>query len=873
VSLRLPWISIPVLLAAFAPPSSAWAESAAPPLIAIEGEVVDVSSRWTADRGSIISESTIRATDGADVSVVQLGGTVEGIGMIASHHPRPLRAGQRVRAMAAATAQGGHVLRGYAPVAPIGPAFRTHEGRTARYGVNRTEQSGTPIYWASGCIHLAYDQAGSSHLPGDSEFAIIDAATAEWQAETSVCSGLTFSSTLVPDAQPGRNRLSTVVWREQRWCRPATENAPEVCHDPTSIAVTQVFFIDDPTSPRDGEIVEADIELNGVNFAFAEGGQTQGPATLPVIDLRSTVTHEIGHLLGLTHNCALDFEEPGMDHQGNPVPDCNLSDLGSEITEATMYFSQDEGETKKATLETEDVLGGCATLSGAECNRVVRGAAMGCSAAPAPPGTGGALLSALMLLGWARRRRRAGVPRRPGMSRGLVIAGVVAMAISAMWTPVHANTPRVVVNDFSGPAAERIRREVLEALVTMIEVVQPSDAVRAELQAGEISDGRMAEMAREAGFDALLTGTISSKRGKNRVILTLRAGGNGAEIEHFSVDLGRKVQVSAAAGRRIRQAMEGALAELAAIPVVQPQAPEGADSKAKDVNAEPADEDAENPISTPNSSSGNAAGEAGGSPRATPAVRRGVELAAGGGGMGRKLSFAGQDLDVAPYEYRSNPVPAARVQGEVYPGALLGTTGVFSNLGMSFAFERAFGMVSKVEGLDVNIPTTHQRWNAGLQVRVPLGTRHNSTTITVGGGYGQRAFYFDRTELILLNLDIDVPDVDYRAFDPGLAVRVPLGGRMALQLRGSYLLIRKVDDMDSPEWYGTATAYGADAEAAATLWVKPWLVVHAGVQYTRIDFTFAGNGARSDRDLDGILDVESALDEFYAGYLTAGLRF
>jgi uncharacterized protein (TIGR03382 family) len=97
-----------------------------------------------------------------------------------------------------------------------------------------------------------------------------------------------------------------------------------------------------------------------------------------------------------------------MDHQGNPVPDCDLSDLGTEITEATMYFTQDEGETKKATLETEDVLGGCATLNGAECQRVVRGAAMGCSATPARPGTGGALLSALLLLGWARRRRRAG---------------------------------------------------------------------------------------------------------------------------------------------------------------------------------------------------------------------------------------------------------------------------------------------------------------------------------------------------------------------------------------------------------------------------------------------------------------------------------
>jgi MYXO-CTERM domain-containing protein len=402
--------SIPAaLLAALAPCGSAWAESAATSLLAVEGEVIDVRSRWTADGGSIISEGIIRAGDGSEVSVVQLGGTVDGIGMIASHHPRPLRAGQRVRAVAEATGRGDHVLRGFTPVQPM---FREHELRTARYGVNRTNQSKTPIYWASGCIHLSYDQTGSSHLPGNTEFDILDQATAEWEDEASVCSGLAFSSTFVTAAQPGRNRLNTVVWREDTWCRPATETTPEVCHDPGNIALTQLFFIDEPTSPRDGEIVEADIEFNGVHFAFADNGVSEGPSGLSVADLRATATHEFGHLLGLTHNCAQILEEPATDHQGNPVPNCDLTDLGSEITEATMYFAQDVGETKKATLETEDVLGGCATLNGIECNRVVRGAAVGCSVAgPGSAGSAGVWLAALLLLAWTRRRSRSSVRR------------------------------------------------------------------------------------------------------------------------------------------------------------------------------------------------------------------------------------------------------------------------------------------------------------------------------------------------------------------------------------------------------------------------------------------------------------------------------
>src|SRR4051812_30889787 len=52
------------------------------PAMTIEGDVVAVQSHWTDDGSRIVTEATIRPAEGADVVVSQMGGTVDGIGMI-----------------------------------------------------------------------------------------------------------------------------------------------------------------------------------------------------------------------------------------------------------------------------------------------------------------------------------------------------------------------------------------------------------------------------------------------------------------------------------------------------------------------------------------------------------------------------------------------------------------------------------------------------------------------------------------------------------------------------------------------------------------------------------------------------------------------
>jgi uncharacterized protein (TIGR03382 family) len=146
----------------------------------------------------------------------------------------------------------------------------------------------------------------------------------------------------------GLNR-NVVVWLTDRW------GNDEEDYSPLAVAVTTLTFIADPGAPDDGEILDADIEFNGIHQTFsAEPDGEPGKH-----DVQNTLTHELGHVLGLDHTChdGEIFPRP-VDHNGNPVPDCQpASDLPDEVKNATMYNYSVEGEIDKRSLEPDDIQG------------------------------------------------------------------------------------------------------------------------------------------------------------------------------------------------------------------------------------------------------------------------------------------------------------------------------------------------------------------------------------------------------------------------------------------------------------------------------------------------------------------------------------
>lgn len=385
-------------------PSRARAEApAVEPTAVIAGEVISARAGWSGDRARIFTEVALRDATGRVHHVRQPGGTVDGIGMRVIPAPPVLAVGDQVRVDVARPSRAG------------GPdSVRAVVGDTARPGalpfVRTTNDTGAELRWASGCVFITYDATGTTHLAADQEHEIIEAVLSHWETSVASCSYMRFQIEPPADVEVGFDRENVIKFRETSWCRPASGDDPEECYDGAAAGLTTLFFVDDDSSPRNGEILDADIELNAVNFSISAAGQTLGRDGC-LSDLENTLTHEIGHLLGLDHTCWTGGGSRPTDDDGELVPMCT-SNLPPAVTDATMYNFQDCGETKKASLEADDVAAVCAIYPIADDPGVcapVKETGGCCSAGADPRGAAGAaLLAALALLTVARRR--AGVP-------------------------------------------------------------------------------------------------------------------------------------------------------------------------------------------------------------------------------------------------------------------------------------------------------------------------------------------------------------------------------------------------------------------------------------------------------------------------------
>jgi hypothetical protein len=421
----------------------------------VSGTVTGAESRWNAGGDRIFTDVVIELADGSTMTVRQHGGTVGDIGMVQFPSPPLLRRGDRVEARVAmpaihtnatadsdatwslldvtslvradgAGSQDPVSLPESEPGQPTGktgnetPA-RIAEGTGPRANfVRTTTDGGAPLHWGSGCTYVVFDSEGTTHLGGEEEFAIMEQALAHWRESMESCSYMKF---VVEEPRPmevGYDGFNVVKFREERWCRPAVGDRPEECYAFNAAGLTTLTFIDNPESNRYGEILDADIELNATErFAISANGETLAPDDgRDLADLANTFTHEAGHFLGLDHTCRTAGEPERLDHEGNVVPLCS-----GDLLEATMHPTQDNGETKKATLEQDDIDGACDIHPLAEdpkrCARVdltperryctIAPGASGAAGEPGTPGAGHSPLAFVaMFLGAAlllRRRR------------------------------------------------------------------------------------------------------------------------------------------------------------------------------------------------------------------------------------------------------------------------------------------------------------------------------------------------------------------------------------------------------------------------------------------------------------------------------------
>jgi hypothetical protein len=208
------------------------------------------------------------------------------------------------------------------------------------------------------------------------------------------------------------------------WCHPNDAQSQDVCYSSAAAGITTVFYVDRPGDKADGDILDADVELNNVDFTFdfvgPDGPTKMARSGTALADFENTLVHELGHLQGLDHTCKDAATPPQeVDDTGNPPPDCDkLSQLPLadevKIQNATMFNSAGPAETKKRTPEADDIAGICdaypianapATCSPADLNSYKQA---GCALGGGPGGAGAIAVLCLLAiaLGAARRRVR-----------------------------------------------------------------------------------------------------------------------------------------------------------------------------------------------------------------------------------------------------------------------------------------------------------------------------------------------------------------------------------------------------------------------------------------------------------------------------------
>ncbi len=292
----------------------------------------------------------------------------------------------------------------------------------AAYVRYKIKNSNITFAWKQTCVPIiAYPNDMLAMMP----LAEVDAATTgavrPWSAAGNSCTylDLTLTDSDEPTPHAAHDNKNVLIFRTTNWCKLKAngECDPEMAlvYDRQALALTSVI-----ASTKTGEIRDVDIEVNAVNFEWADlvahpelaGDQVHQ-------DLQNALAHEVGHLIGLDHTCyyqSNDMPRP-VDSNGDPLIYC--SDATPEVRATTMFPSAQPGDIEKRTLAPDDQQALCEIYpldaNPMRCEPLVDDNSGGCKCAAAAPAGGetaaafGVLAAGALILSLRRRRRRLSI--------------------------------------------------------------------------------------------------------------------------------------------------------------------------------------------------------------------------------------------------------------------------------------------------------------------------------------------------------------------------------------------------------------------------------------------------------------------------------
>jgi hypothetical protein len=171
----------------------------------------------------------------------------------------------------------------------------------------------------------------------------------------------------------------------------------------------------------------------------------------------------------------------------------------------------------------------------------------------------------------------------------------------------------------------------------------------------------------------------------------------------------------------------------------------------------------------------------------------------------------------------------------------------------------------------VKLPTEQKHWILDARYRIAVGEK---AQVTLKAGYGRRTFIVDRTGLPE-GAKLDMPDVDYRFYNPGLIVRYQIGERAGFHAGGDGLLFKATGYIQRTSSYGAAKMTGVEARAGVDFQATDKIIVDVTGSFTQIGYQFIGNGEETyNRDLDpSTQDVGGASDQYIGVVGTVGYSY
>ena len=243
----------------------------------------------------------------------------------------------------------------------------------------------------------------------------------------------------------------------------------------------------------------------------------------------------------------------------------------------------------------------------------------------------------------------------------------------------------------------------------------------------------------------------------------------------------------------------------------------------------------------------------------------------------RQLTFASRNFPQAPKPFKNGAVPGARIDGEFYPLAIGNPKSVAAGLGIAFDYDKTFSLTLRsvaADGTVVSATANQSRYSFGPRFRIGFGQKATSPSLTLGVSYGVRSFVVDRAGLADPTL-IDIPDIQYKGFQPGIGLRIPFTPTIAFVLDARAFLVTDAGPIQLAAQYGQAKITGGEGRAGLDIVIHDRYAIQILGEFAAFGFAFTGNGAQTNsRDGDpSSPDVGGAADRYFGGAVTFGVLY